>query len=132
MAATAFDRLKSAASGAAVIGTAVAARAARTAGPLVGRAIGAIRSRRGESPRPPAGTSPVTVPPTPSPSASRPVPEAPAETPAEPTKAAPTPAAVAKNIPPHPPQPAPKPVKKPVKSSAPGAKLPPRRKATDS
>ena len=131
MAATAFDRIKSAASGAAVIGTAVAARAARTAGPLVGRAIGAIRSRVGESPRPPAGTSPVTVPPTPSPSASRPLPEAPSETPAEPTKAAPTPAAVAKNIPPHPQQPAPK-AAKPVKKSAPGAKLPPRRKVTDS
>ncbi|GEP32450.1 hypothetical protein NSZ01_02180 [Nocardioides szechwanensis] len=127
MAANALDRIKSAASGAVVIGTAVAARAARTAGPLVGKAIGAIKSRVGDSPTPPTGTGPVTVTPAPA----RPAQPA---TPAEPAAAAPTkpsptptPAAVAKNIPPHPPQPASK-TKKPVKKAAPGAKLPPRRK----
>lgn len=127
MAANALDRIKSAASGAVVLGTAVAARAARTAGPLVGKAIGAIKSRVGDSSTPPRGTDPVTVTPAPA----RPAPPAPpvepaAAAPTEPSPA-PTPAAVAKNIPPHPPQPASK-TKKPVKKAAPGAKLPPRRK----
>ena len=126
MAANAFDRIKSAASGAAVIGTAVAARAARTAGPLVDRVIGALRSRMPgsatESSEPSRGTDPVTVTPDPA----LPAPEQ-----ASPTPAAPTPAAVAKNIPPHPPEPAAK-NKLPAKKPAPGAKLPPRRKDTGS
>ena len=122
MAANALDRIKSAASGAVVIGTAVAARAARTAGPLLHKAVGAIRSRVAESPRPQPGTPPVAVPPSPATPA--------AEAPATRSTAAPTPAVVAKNIPPHPPQPVPK--KKPVKRAAPGAKLPPPRKATGS
>lgn len=123
MAANALDRIKSAASGAAVIGTAIAARAARTAGPLLGKAIGAIRARVTESPTPPAGTAPVTVTPPPA--------EPVSGAPAKPGTTAPTPAAVAKNIPPHPPQPAPK-KKKTAPKAAPGAKLPPPRKATGS
>ena len=135
MAANALDRIKGAASGAVVIGTAVAARAARTAGPLLGKAIGAIRSRVTDSADPQPGTAPVTVTPSPTPPAGTPAAATPAGTPAGPKKAkprtaAPTPAVVAKNIPPHPPQPAPK--KKPVKPAAPGAKLPPPRKATGS
>lgn len=123
MAANALDRIKSAASGAVVIGTAVAARAARTAGPLVGRVIGAVKSvksRVGDSPRQPAGTDPVTVTPPPA--------EPGPGTTIKPSPATPSPAAVAKNIPPHPPAPK----KKPVKKAVPGAKLPPPRKASGS
>lgn len=120
MAANALDRIKSAASGAVVIGTAVAARAARTAGPLVGKAIGAIKSRVGDSPKPSTGTDPVTV--TPPPAAPGP------RATVKPSPATPSPAAVAKNIPPHPPAPK----KKPVKKAVPGAKLPPPRKASGS
>jgi hypothetical protein len=128
VAANALDRIKSAASGAVVIGTAVAARAARTAGPLVGKALGAIKSRVGDSPKPPRGTDPVTVTPAPARPAQPARPAEPATAvPTKPGTATPTPAAVAKNIPPHPPQPASK-TKKPVKKAAPGAKLPPRRK----
>lgn len=116
MAANALDRIKSAASGAVVLGTAVAARSARTAGPLVGKAIGAIKSRVGDSSTPPTGTDPVTV--TPPPAAPGP------RASVKPSPGTPTPAAVAKNIPPHPPAPK----RKPAKKAVPGAKLPPRRK----
>lgn len=135
MATNALDRIRSAASGALVIGTAVAARAARTARPLIGKAFGAIRSRVSDSATSPVGTSPVTVTPAPPPPA-EPAAAAPAKASAAEggAKAAPTPAAVAKNIPPHPPRPESekKPARKPVKKAAPGAKLPPRRRPAGS
>jgi hypothetical protein len=129
----AIDRIKSAASGAVVIGTAVGARAVRTARPLLARAVGAVTGASRSGTRP---AWPAPAPPAPA-AASSAEAEAEAEkaktaaeapsAPATPTS--PTPAVVAKNIAPHPPA-ATAASRKPAKRSAPGAKLPVR-KATD-
>ncbi|WP_193606956.1 hypothetical protein [Nocardioides lijunqiniae] len=114
MAAT--DRIRSAASGAAVIGTAIGARAVRTVRPLLARALRRAGDATGRGTGPAAPPRPAAAPTTPS---------APAPSPSSSTSAAPSPAAVARNVAPRPA--ATKAARKPATRSAPGAKLPVRR-----